>query len=116
LGARRGVTLPPWDDRSAWWLYTVLSEDRDGFIAFAAARGVECSPVHSRNDLHPAFQRACVNDGDQLPGVDAFASREVAIPVHWALRQSDRQQVIDVVRAWAQTQEGARGQHNLQRV
>jgi perosamine synthetase len=92
-----GLTLPPPDPGSSWWLYSVLVPDRDGFIAQMAEQGVEASPVHSRCDIHPAFQRACANPNDPLPGVDHFAGHQVSIPVHWALTPDDRERVAVAV-------------------
>lgn len=91
-----GVQLPPWDDGSAWWLYTLLVEDRAGFIAHMADHGIAASPVHTRNDTHAAFHFP----NGPLPGVDHFASRNVAIPVGWWLTAEDRRRVIKAVRQW----------------
>lgn len=86
----------PRDIRSDHWLYTLLVEDRAGFIAHMAERGIACSPVHARNDTHDAFRFP----NGPLPGVDHFASRNVAIPVGWWLTPEDRRQVIEAVQAW----------------
>jgi dTDP-4-amino-4,6-dideoxygalactose transaminase len=86
----------PWDATSAWWLYTLLVDDRQGFIAHMADHGVACSPVHARNDTHAAFHFP----NGPLPGVDHFASRNVAIPVGWWLSNDDRRQVVEQVAAW----------------
>jgi dTDP-4-amino-4,6-dideoxygalactose transaminase len=95
------ITLPPPDPGSAWWLYCILTPERDAFIEFAKERGVEASPVHSRNDRMTAFRRACANPDTPLPGVDYFASHEVAVPVGWWLTDDDRAHVAGVVHAWA---------------
>ncbi len=81
------------DTPCAYWLFTVLVEDRDRFIAHLAERGVEASPVHARNDKHRAFNFP----SGPLPGVDYFAAHEVAIPVGWWLTLEEREQVIDAV-------------------
>jgi dTDP-4-amino-4,6-dideoxygalactose transaminase len=87
---------PLWDATSAWWLYTLLAEDRQGFIAHMADHGVACSPVHARNDTHKAFHYP----NGPLPMVDYFASRNVAIPVGWWLSNDDRRAVVEAVQAW----------------
>jgi dTDP-4-amino-4,6-dideoxy-D-glucose/dTDP-4-amino-2,4-dideoxy-beta-L-xylose transaminase len=92
-----GIVLPPADERSSWWLYTLLLEDRDEFIAYMNTHEVMCSPVHARNDRHTAFTYP---NGD-LPGVDAFAAREVAIPVGWWLSEQDKAHVALSVRKFA---------------
>lgn len=92
--AKRG-TLDP---SSACWLYTLLMEDRQGFIAHMADRGIACSPVHARNDTHTGFHFP----NGPLPGVEHFASRNVAIPVGWWLSEADRAAVVAGVRAWSE--------------
>jgi dTDP-4-amino-4,6-dideoxygalactose transaminase len=91
-----GRWRPPWDDASAWWLYTLLVEDRAGFIAHMADQGIAASPVHARNDTHAAFHFP----NGPLPGVDYFASRNVAIPVGWWLSADDRRRVVEAVQGW----------------
>ncbi len=90
------VSRAPLDPESACWLYTILVEDRPGFIRHMAERGIACSPVHARNDTHAAF----LFPNGPLPGVDHFASRNVAIPVGWWLPSDDRRLVAEAVRAW----------------
>ncbi len=84
------------DAQSASWLYTVLPADRQGFISHMADHGIACSPVHARNDTHSAFHFP----NGPLPGVDHFASRNVAIPVGWWLSSDDRRRVVEAVRLW----------------
>lgn len=85
----------------SYWLYTMLVSDRPGFIRFMAARGIACSPVHARNDAHPAFKAAQHPYLQHLPGVDTFAASEVAIPVQWFVTPEQLAHVAASVRAWA---------------
>lgn len=90
------VRETPWCDDSSYWLYTLLVPDRAGFIAHLADWGIASSPVHARNDLHPAFDFPA----GPLPGVDIFAASNVAIPVgHW-LTAADVDAIIQAVLAW----------------
>lgn len=84
------------DPNTAYWLYTLLVEDRPGFINYMADKGIACSPVHARNDTHDGFSYP----NGPLPGVDHFASRNVAIPVGWWLTDNDRRQIVEAVIAW----------------
>lgn len=91
------VRETPWCDASSYWLYTLLvPADRQGFIAHLADRGIAASPVHARNDIHPAFRFP----SGPLPGVDTFAASNVAIPVgHW-LTAADVDCIIQAVLEW----------------
>ena len=89
---------------SSWWLYCLLLEDeakRDDLIWFLGERGIASSPVHARNDKHTGFGGPVANG--VLPGVDAFSTREAAIPIGWWLSEEDRWQIVDAVRAWSTT-------------
>lgn len=97
-----GVTLPPPDPGCSYWLYSLLVEGRDGFMAHMAERGVATSRVHARNDRHGAFARAALNAGEPLPGVDYFDRHHVAIPVGWWLTDRDRAHIVAAVHSWAE--------------
>ena len=77
------------------WLLTLLVPHRDAFVSALRDRGVQASPVHARNDRHTLFAPF----RRELPGVDAFASRNVAIPCGWWLTAADRRTVIHATRA-----------------
>jgi dTDP-4-amino-4,6-dideoxy-D-glucose/dTDP-4-amino-2,4-dideoxy-beta-L-xylose transaminase len=97
LAGLPGITRPVWNDGSAWWLYTLLVDDRQSFISWLADHGIAASPVHTRNDTHAAFDFP----SGPLPGVDRFASRNVAIPVGWWVSDVDREQIERVIQGWA---------------
>lgn len=92
-----GITLPPAVASFFPWLYCLLVEDRDGFSAHMAERGIATSPVHARNDKHTAFQFP----SGPLPGVDHFAAHEVAIPVGWWVSDREIEYIADAVLEWA---------------
>lgn len=103
-----GVTLPPPDPGSSWWLYTLLVDDRADFQRYMAEHGVATSQVHRRNDHHPAFQAAAVTTQqwakrkeDVLPGLEHFAARQVSIPVGWWLKDEDITRIAHLVQTWA---------------
>lgn len=87
---------------SAWWLYTLLVDDRPSFETFMKSRDIEVSQVHARNDRHDAFIRGSVSRGD-LPGLEYFSEHQISIPVHWGLSESDRDQIIQAVTDWVAT-------------
>lgn len=93
-----GIALPPLAPDASWWLYTVLADDQASFIDRLAQWGISASPVHRRNDVHPAF--ADWYSGP-LPGVDYFAEHEVAIPVGWWVSERDRLDVVCAIKEWS---------------
>lgn len=93
-----GFIKPALDVVNDMWLYTILvkNQDKAGFTQVCKDGGVAVSPVHSRCDRHPAFMRAAGKDY-RLPGLDYFASRNLAIPVGWWLTDEDRMKVAQVI-------------------
>lgn len=103
LGDVAGIQVPSEDPTSAWWLYTILLEAparQRAFIDFMAARAIECSRVHSRNDVHPVFRSSARGP---LPGVDYFDTHQLAIPVGWWIGDEQRARVAEAVRDWSKT-------------
>lgn len=88
------ITEVPVMSNPSWWLYTLLVEKRDEFIGDMAKLGVQCARPHSRNDTNSIFSRSQVD----LPGVEYFDSRQVAIPVGWWVNEEDREHIASSVR------------------
>jgi dTDP-4-amino-4,6-dideoxygalactose transaminase len=78
---------------SSRWLYTLLAGEPARLRAHLAARGIEASRVHVRNDRYTVFRPFAT----PLPGLDAFTARHLCIPVGWWLRDDDVARVIDAV-------------------
>lgn len=95
-----GISLPPADPGSAYWLYTLLADDRDALQAHLASRGVASSPVHAINTNHTAFARQS-RGADSVPNADWFDQHQLSIPVGWWLTPEDREQVAAVVISFA---------------
>lgn len=81
------------DRLSAYWLYTLLVEDRKRFMEKMAERNITTSQVHSRNDLMTMF-----NDYyNTLPGMNEFAARQVSVPVGWWVDKNTREYIVDSI-------------------
>ncbi len=91
---------------SSAWLYTLLVDSRDAFIAAMAEAGVEAGQVHARNDLMRGFRRHAPGNY-YLPGVDAFAARQVSLPCGWWLAGTQREIIVRTVRLWQELQRKA---------
>lgn len=80
---------------SSCWLYSMLVERKETCMARMKANGIMVSQVHERNDKH-----SCVMAfRSLLPQLDAIVPQLVSIPVGWWLTTSDREYIVDVIRA-----------------
>jgi len=93
-----GITVPKYDARSSYWLFTILVNDPIDFIDKMAEKGIECSPAHTRNDVNTAFQGA--RKSKKLEGLEHFSKHQVSIPVGWWLTQNDIRLIVDAAK-WA---------------
>jgi dTDP-4-amino-4,6-dideoxygalactose transaminase len=84
--------VSPGSDPS-WWSYWILVEDPEAVEASLAADDIDASQLMPRNDRLTAFGPA---DRD-LPGVDAFFERALAIPCGWWLDNHDIDRVATAV-------------------
>ncbi len=82
------------DHNSAFWIYSMLVENRDGFYKHMKEHGIIVSQVHERNDKH-----TCVKEyRSSLPTLDKTISNIVSIPVGWWVSEDDRQYVVDCIK------------------
>jgi len=82
---------------SPFWLYTILCENKDQrlrFMDWMKQRKVMVSQVHARCDKHTCFEAA---KAGPLPGVDEFTEKQISIPVHWKLTETEREYVCESV-------------------
>lgn len=95
-----GLILPVSDDamyRSSWHLYSVRVNDRDGFIAHMASRGVKCS-VHFKA-LHRHSFWAQVVEG-HFPVADAWSDTEVSLPIFPGMTTEERTWVVSSIKEY----------------
>ena len=79
---------------SAFWIYSMLVEDRDCFYKHMKDCGIVVSKVHERNDKH-----TCVYDyKSSLPTLDRIIGKVVSIPVGWWVTDEDRQYIVDCIK------------------
>jgi len=83
------------DDReSAFWIYSMLVEDRDNFYTWMRECGIVSSQVHERNDKH-----TCVKEyKTPLPTLDRTIGKVVSIPVGWWVTQEQREYIVDCIK------------------
>ena len=66
------------DRKSAWWLYTLLVDNRLGFIKKLKEKDIPASVVHLRIDKNSVFGGEGINLYEQ----ERFNEKQVSIPVH----------------------------------
>lgn len=83
------------DRESAYWLFTVLVEQREDFIRKLAEFGIPSSVVHLRIDHNSVFGGFRTD----LPRQAEFNERQVAIPVHEGLTSNDVEKITQVIKS-----------------
>ena len=79
---------------SAFWICSMLVDDRDGFYKWMKECKIVASQVHERNDKH-----TCVLDyKTQLPQLDRTIGKVVSIPVGWWVNDEDREYIVDCIK------------------
>ena len=79
--------------RSSYWLYSFLVEDRHNFSRVMTRKGIHCSKVHERNDIH-----ACVEQfKTELPGLDSINDKLISIPVGAWVTKEDREYIVECI-------------------
>lgn len=94
LDGVKGVRLPPRDLRSSWWLFTIRVKNPGSFADGMAERGIQCSPVHSRNDRMTMFSEG---RSGNLRGLEEFSREQISIPVGWWVTEKDLKRIAESV-------------------
>jgi len=79
---------------SSFWLYTIIVEDRPGFIKAMKERGIMTSQVHERNDRYTCTKEFVCH----LPKYETIVNKQVNIPVHWDVSQEDREYIVKSIK------------------
>ena len=82
------------DHNSAFWIYSLLVENRDGFYKHMKNCGIVVSQVHERNDKHTAVKEF----RSPLPTLDRILPIVVSIPVGWWVSKEVRQYIVDCIK------------------
>jgi dTDP-4-amino-4,6-dideoxygalactose transaminase len=92
----KGITLLNRHDghNSAFWIYSMLVENRDGFYKHMKECGIVVSQVHERNDKH-----TCVREfRSHLPNLEKTIGKVVSIPVGWWVTDDQREYIVDCIK------------------
>jgi dTDP-4-amino-4,6-dideoxygalactose transaminase len=82
------------DMDSAFWIYSLLVEDREGFNRHMKKKGIMVSQVHERNDKHTCVEKFRA----VLPNVDKTVPKLTAIPVGWWITEADREYIVESIK------------------
>ncbi len=86
----------PEDRTSAYWLMTILAEERDMLQQYLRGQDIESSPMHYRNDQYSIFKKY-KNDS---PVMDSVENKILCIPFHMNLTNEEIDTVIDTIYAF----------------
>ena len=91
-----GVTLLErhTDHKSAFWIYSMLVENREGFYKWMKECGIVVSQVHERNDKHTTVAEYKT----PLPTLDNTIGKVVSIPVGWWVSEEERQYISECIK------------------
>lgn len=79
---------------SSFWIYTILTEDRDKLQKYLRKNGIASDVVHVRNDKYSVFKNS---KSDCLKGADYFCERMLNIPVGWWLSDAQKEHIVRVI-------------------
>lgn len=82
------------DRKSAFWLYTILVEERINFIKALKDKNIPSSVVHLRIDKNSVFGGI----KEDLVNQKIFDEKQVSIPIHASLSDEDINQIINVIK------------------
>jgi dTDP-4-amino-4,6-dideoxygalactose transaminase len=83
------------DRESSFWIYSMLVENRQGFMNHMKECNIMVSQVHERNDIH-----TCVTEFKiHLPTVDKIIPQLISIPVGWWVTKEQREYIVECIRS-----------------
>ncbi|MDA9792190.1 DegT/DnrJ/EryC1/StrS family aminotransferase [Schleiferiaceae bacterium] len=90
-----GVDLIKYHDNTkpSYWLYTAIVDRRDDFMKYMRENGVDCSPLHLRNDRHSIFSHR-----EKLSGLDEFYSCFIHWGCGWWLSMEDKEKIVWLIK------------------
>lgn len=84
--------------KSAYWLYTMLVEDRLNFMKKMSERGIVTSRVHERNDKHSGLSRYNIVNS-YLPNLEMAVNNMICIPVGWWVTGEEIEYIVDTIKS-----------------
>jgi len=85
--------LYPKNTKSSSWIYSLLVDNREGFISYMKDNNISCDRVHVRNDQYSVFG----GKDKSLKNLNIFDNQLVNIPVGWWLSKDDVRHITNAV-------------------
>lgn len=85
----------PQDCKSAYWLFTILVDNKINFIEYMNNLNIMTSKVHERNDIHD-----CLKFNDNLSNLNLINDKIVCIPMGTHLSNRDIKKIIKTINNW----------------
>jgi dTDP-4-amino-4,6-dideoxygalactose transaminase len=102
----RGVGLPPacTSEASVWNLYTIrIAEGRDDLAIALREAGIEAGVYYPKTLPDQKLYADLDYGGEELPVARRLTREVLSLPVHPGLSQSDLEQIVATVNAWAES-------------
>lgn len=80
--------------KSAFWIYSLLVDDRDGFYKWMKECNIVVSQVHERNDKHTSVKEYRI----PLPTLENTIGKVASIPVGWWVSEEEREYIADCIK------------------
>jgi dTDP-4-amino-4,6-dideoxygalactose transaminase len=84
-----------YDPESSYWIYTIMTENRQELKEYLLTNGIASDVVHIRNDRYSVCKP--YQSQESLKGVEQFCNEMLCIPVGWWLSQDDLNKIVDVI-------------------
>ena len=82
------------DRESAFWIYSILVENKNDFMNWMRECNIMVSQVHERNDGHTCVQEF----KSRLPSLDKIVPKLISIPVGWWVTEEQRQYIVNCIK------------------
>ena len=79
---------------SSFWIYSLLVDNKQGFMKYMKECGISVSQIHERNDKHTAMRPFWT----ALPTLSKTVGRLISIPVGWWVTEEERQYIVDSIK------------------
>lgn len=83
----------PFCDKSSYWLYPIIVDNKDRFTKHLNHYGIETTPAHFRNDTRYCVKKYKVD----LPNMDFIEKHMTCIPNGYWIDKESREFIVDVI-------------------